>query len=273
MSNVHAQGLAYTVYVYIHEVQIKKISRESFNYIVEKVRYIWYIKDILMKNPLYLILFSAFAVCAKAQSLSVVEQDTVVEVNSTAMADYSFYIKIKNTSSVDLDVRVRRAYHNNLSCAYDSTAFCWDFCYGPEVDNSIGALNISAGDEKNDFSGHIFSPTTGATCIDSTRYVFYNSEDSSDSLSVWVHISAGPTIGTVDVQIAADKLYPNPARNYITMETSKSGQFTLYNTLGALVKTKALNPGKNAISVAELSNGVYLYSVDGSSFKKLIIRH
>jgi len=47
----------------------------------------------------------------------------------------------------------------------------------------------------------------------------------------------------------------------------------IYNTLGALVKTKTMNPGKNAISVAELSNGVYLYSVDGASFKKLIIRH
>ena len=231
------------------------------------------LKEIHMKNTLFLILISAFAVHAKAQSLSVVEQDTVVEVNSAAMGDYGFYIIIKNTNSLDLDVRVRRAFHNTLSCAYDSTAFCWDFCYGPEVDNSIGALNISAGDEKNDFSGHVFSPTTGATCKDSTRYVFYNSEDSSDSLSVWVYISAGPTMGTLDVQIAADKVYPNPARNYITVETPKSAQFFLYNTLGALVKTKALNPGKNAISVTELSNGVYLYSLDGSSFKKLIIRH
>jgi hypothetical protein len=40
-----------------------------------------------------------------------------------------------------------------------------------------------------------------------------------------------------------------------------------------LVKRKDLNPGKNAMSVAELSNGVYLYSIDGSSFKKLIVRH
>ena len=225
-----------------------------------------------MKKALYLVLFSVFAVSLQAQSLSVVTQDTVVEVNSTAVADYGFSIKVKNTSSEDLEVYVRRAY-NSPTCAYDSAYFCWDFCYGTDVDNSIGYVNILAGDEKNDFSGHVYSPTTSATCMDSIRYVFYNGKDPSDSLSVWVHISAGPTMGTVDVQIAADKLYPNPARNYITMETSKSGQFTLYNTLGALVKTKALNPGKNAISVAELSNGVYLYSVDGSSFKKLIIRH
>ena len=225
-----------------------------------------------MKKALYLVLFSAFAMSAKAQSLSVVEQDTVVEVNSTAVADYGFHIKVKNTSSEDLEVYVRRAY-NSPTCAYDSAYFCWDYCYGADVDNSIGYVSILSGDEKNDFSGHVYSPTTNATCMDSTRYVFYNGKDPSDSLSVWVQISAGPTMGTVDVQIAADKLYPNPARNYITVETSKNGQLVIYNTIGALVKTKALNPGKNAISVAELSNGVYLYSVDGSSFKKLIIRH
>ena len=225
-----------------------------------------------MKKALYLVLFSAFVFSAQAQSLSVVEQDTVIEVNSTAVADYGFHIKVKNTSTEDLEVYVRRAY-NSPTCAYDSAYFCWDYCYGADVDNSIGYVSILAGDEKNDFSGHVYSPTTSATCMDSTRYVFYNGKDQSDSLSVWVQISAGPTMGTVDVQIAADKLYPNPARNFITVETSKSGQLVIYNTIGALVKTKALNTGKNAISVAELSNGVYLYSVDGASFKKLIIRH
>ncbi len=225
-----------------------------------------------MKKALYLVLFSAFVFSAQAQSLTVVEQDTVIEVNSTAVADYGFHIKVKNTSTEDLEVYVRRAY-NSPTCAYDSAYFCWDYCYGADVDNSIGYVSILAGDEKNDFSGHVYSPTTSATCMDSTRYVFYNGKDQSDSLSVWVQISAGPTMGTVDVQIAADKIYPNPARNFITVETSKSGQLVIYNTIGALVKTKALNPGKNAISVAELSNGVYLYSVDGASFKKLIIRH
>lgn len=225
-----------------------------------------------MKKALYLVLFAAFVMNANAQSLSVVEQDTVVEVNSTVVADYGFHIKVKNTSSEDLEVYVRRAY-NSPTCAYDSAYFCWDYCYGSDVDNSIGYVSILAGDEKNDFSGHVYSPTTNSTCMDSTRYVFYNGKDPSDSLSVWVQISAGPTMGTVDVQITADKLYPNPARNYITVETSKSGQFVIYNALGALVKTKALNPGKNSISVAELSNGVYLYSVDGTTFKKLIIRH
>jgi len=68
-----------------------------------------------MKKALYLVLFSAFAMSAKAQSLSVVEQDTVVEVNSTAVADYGFHIKVKNTSSEDLEVYVRRAYSDGYA--------------------------------------------------------------------------------------------------------------------------------------------------------------
>ena len=82
-----------------------------------------------MKKALYLVLFAAFAMNVNAQSLSVVEQDTVVEVNSTAVADYGFHIKVKNTSSEDLEVYVRRAY-NSPTCAYDSAYFCWDYCYG-----------------------------------------------------------------------------------------------------------------------------------------------
>ena len=233
-----------------------------------------YLRDKLapMRNLLILLVFSIFSLNTSAQSLTVVEQDTVVEVNSTSVADYGFHIKVKNTSSEDLEVYVRRAY-NSPTCAYDSAYFCWDYCYGADVDQSIGYVNILSGDEKNDFSGHVYSPTSSATCTDSTRYVFYNGKDPSDSLSVWVQISAGPTMGSVDVQISTDKIYPNPARNYITVETAKSTQLYIYNTLGALVKTKALNPGKNAVSVAELSNGVYLYSLDGASFKKLIVRH
>jgi hypothetical protein len=225
-----------------------------------------------MRRLLFLFVFALISLNARAQSLTVVEQDTVVEVNSTSVADYGFHIKVKNTSTEDLEVYVRRAY-NSPTCAYDSAYFCWDYCYGADVDNSIGYVSILAGDEKNDFSGHVYSPTTSASCMDSTRYVFYNGKDPSDSLSVWVQISAGPTMGTVDVQIAADKVYPNPARNFITVETAASGQLYIYNALGALVKTKNLNPGKNAVSVAELSNGVYLYSIDGASFKKLIVRH
>ena len=65
-----------------------------------------------------LLLFITLSTITYGQSLMVVEQDTIVEINSTSVSDYGFHIKVKNTSSEDLDVYVRRAYANP-TCAYD----------------------------------------------------------------------------------------------------------------------------------------------------------
>ncbi len=219
-----------------------------------------------------LLLFITLSTITYGQSLMVVEQDTIVEINSTSVSDYGFHIKVKNISSEDLDVYVRRAYANP-TCAYDSGYFCWDYCYGADVDNSIGSVSIDAGMEKNDFSGHVYSPTTSATCTDSTRYVFYSGKDASDSLSVWVTISAGPTMGTIALQVNESRLYPNPAKNIISVEVQRTGELSIYNALGALVKRKSLLPGINAVAVHDLSNGIYLYSIDGGEYKKLIVSH
>jgi len=224
-----------------------------------------------MKKSL-LLLFITLSTITYGQSLMVVEQDTIVEINSTSVSDYGFHIKVKNISSEDLDVYVRRAYANP-TCAYDSGYFCWDYCYGADVDNSIGSVSIDAGMEKNDFSGHVYSPTTSATCTDSTRYVFYSGKDASDSLSVWVTISAGPTMGTIALQVNESRLYPNPAKKIISVEVQRTGELSIYNALGALVKRKSLLPGINAVAVHDLSNGIYLYSIDGGEYKKLIVSH
>lgn len=221
---------------------------------------------------IFLLLFISVTTLTYGQSLTVVEQDTVVEINSTAVADYGFHIKIKNTSTEDLEVMVRRAYANP-TCAYDSGYFCWDYCYGAEIDNSIGHVAIDAGMEKNDFSGHVYSPLTSANCSDSTRYVFYSGKNPNDSLSVWVTISAGPTMGTIAMQINESNLYPNPAKNTIVVEVQRAGELAIYNALGALVKRRTLQPGTNAVAVHDLSHGVYLYAIDGGAYKKLIVSH
>ncbi|MCH1533842.1 MAG: T9SS type A sorting domain-containing protein [Schleiferiaceae bacterium] len=221
---------------------------------------------------LFLLLFASVTTLTYGQSLTVVEQDTVVEINSTAVADYGFHIKIKNTSTEDLEIMVRRAYANP-TCAYDSGYFCWDYCYGADIDNSIGHVAIDAGMEKNDFSGHVYSPSTSASCSDSTRYVFYSGKNPNDSLSVWVTISAGPTMGTLSLEVSESRLYPNPAKNSTTIEVQRSSELAIYNALGALVKRESLLPGTNTVALHDLSNGVYLYSLDGGTYKKLIVSH
>ena len=221
---------------------------------------------------LFLTLTMLSTMSIKAQSLVVAEMDSILEVNSTSVADYGFSIDVENVSSQDLDVFVKRAY-NAADCAFDSAYYCWDYCYSADVDSSIGSVQILAGAIKTDFSGHVYSPNTGVVCTDSTRYVFYEGKNPSDSLSVWVIISAGPTVGTIEVNVREDAVYPNPAKNQITVDAPRGGTFQLYNALGSLVRSENLNSGKNSIYVDDLSNGVYLYSVDGTTFKRLIVRH
>lgn len=92
-------------------------------------------------------------------------------------------------------------------------------------------------------------------------------------MSVWVTIAAGPTMGTVSLQVSEGRLYPNPAKNNITIEVQRSSELALYNALGALVKREALLPGTNTVALHDLSDGVYLYSLDGGTYKKLIVSH
>lgn len=55
-----------------------------------------------MKN-LLTSLFALFSLMQlNAQSLTVAEMDTVLEVNSTNTADYGFSIKVENTSSSEV---------------------------------------------------------------------------------------------------------------------------------------------------------------------------
>ncbi|MEY2963191.1 MAG: Secretion system C-terminal sorting domain [Bacteroidota bacterium] len=225
-----------------------------------------------MKKLLLSILISFTGASISAQSLVVEEMDTVLEVNSTMAADYGFHIKVKNITSSSVDIKVARAW-SSPNCAFDSAYFCWDYCYDNVTDTSIGSVSIASNAVSNDFSGHVYSPNSSATCTDSTRYVFFIDEgkNTSDTLSVWVYISAGPTMGTVQVQVEEAKLYPNPAKNYFTIESYKSGTLVVYNTVGTKVMQRPVYPGKNAVPTQGLSNGVYLYSLNGKDFKRLVI--
>lgn len=220
-----------------------------------------------------LLLFATLGVVSlQAQSLNIVEMDTVLEVNSMAVADYGFHIEVENTTSASLDVFAVRAY-SSANCAFDSGYFCWDYCYSSSVDASIGSIPIAAGSSTSAFSGHVYSPNTGAACTDSVRYMFYVDKSTTDTVSAWVTISAGPTMGTVDLKVRSAKLYPNPAKGEVFVEVDKASTFEMYNALGMRVMSSRLRSGKNRIDVSALSNGVYLYKLDAGEVKRLIVNH
>ncbi len=63
------------------------------------------------------------------------------------------------------------------------------------------------------------------------------------------------------VQKSMFKVYPNPAKDYFTIEAEQSGTFELFNSLGQLVLTKEISKGSYAtLDVSGFGSGVYFYN-------------
>ena len=89
-------------------------------------------------------------------------------------------------------------------------------------------------------------------------------------MSFWV--PSGVTAIEEEVGSAAlVKVFPNPATDFVTIETQNKGGLTLSNILGEVVAEKTLVPGVNKLEVTDLSPGLYFYKV-GENAGKLIVR-
>ncbi|MEG2514338.1 MAG: calycin-like domain-containing protein [Bacteroidaceae bacterium] len=68
------------------------------------------------------------------------------------------------------------------------------------------------------------------------------------------------------VTITSLSIYPNPTTDFIYVSNIEEGSdYKIYNTSGSLVKAGMLI--SNAVSVAELSNGIYFVDVNGAKAK------
>jgi hypothetical protein len=235
-----------------------------------------------MKKVL-LIAFLSFGLVSMimAQSLSIVSADEVVYVNSTAVNDYFGKVEVKNTSTTDIDVYAKRKILGSNLCAFDSAYFCWDFCYFPDTDQSIGTLEIKAGETNSIFSGHVYSTTTGVSCQDSIRYTFWNSNDVNDSVSIVVVYAASDVFSVEENTVGIDKIYPNPANQFVFIELSEQNidglTVELYNLLGSKVRSTVVNSNRIQLNVANLHAGIYLCTIskngEAVETRKIVVKH
>ena len=74
-----------------------------------------------------------------------------------------------------------------------------------------------------------------------------------------------------DLQQTGFKLYPNPAKDMITLEMNSDDTVSIYNINGAKVLERKLNAGRHEIKISNLSQGIYTVHVNGES-ERLIIK-
>ena len=72
-------------------------------------------------------------------------------------------------------------------------------------------------------------------------------------------------------------LAPNPANDFVCISiNATNAHFSIVSLTGQLVANGILTEGQNALSTANLSNGIYMVRVssdEGTSVQKLIVRH
>lgn len=149
--------------------------------------------------------------------------------------------------------------------------------FGPDVFGGTGTLTW------------LWRPNHGL--IDSTNTTFWAKPDTSIEYYVTVTDSMGCEqnggrglvnvtvypLGIEDGKSSLNiKIYPNPASNYLNIETSNGGvnngsRFTLYDMLGKEVLSTLIQLESQQIDVSKLARGSYTFTI-GNSTGKVVLR-
>lgn len=102
---------------------------------------------------------------------------------------------------------------------------------------------------------------------DNNGTVPLNSPDGNDSCHYTL------STGISELADAGFNVYPNPAKDKLTIETKQNARLELYTIQGALLRSQELNGLSTEINISELNKGVYvlkLISAKGITTSKLI---
>lgn len=83
---------------------------------------------------------------------------------------------------------------------------------------------------------------------------------------------AGPVKVEIVVSIEEENeiafmLYPNPAENYITLESLKQAEVKIYSINGQLISQESINEGNNIIDLSDFNPGMYFFEINGTMVK------
>jgi hypothetical protein len=177
-------------------------------------------------------------------------------------------VLVKNNSDVAKDVKVKKVINAGDTLAGTVNTFCWGLCFPPTTYVSPISQTLQPGDTCDQFFGD-YNPTNvyGASKI---MYVFFDVNNTNDSVAVLVKYNASPAIISDDLisLVKFSDAYPNPAINvvyvdYTIPESVNSASIVITNMLGSKVREVNLGnrSGKARIGVADLVNGIYFYSL------------
>ncbi|MEQ1733456.1 MAG: T9SS type A sorting domain-containing protein [Bacteroidia bacterium] len=179
-------------------------------------------------------------------------------------------VHVKNISATAKQVKCKRIVMVAPPAAM-SNYFCWTICYGPNTNVSPTAENINAGASNTKFHGYV-NPN-GVVGNASIRYVFYDINNTSDSVYITVNYTATTTtaLNVNKLSVAVSNVYPNPSNGNAFVKINDQSAFNgktvalkIYNMLGKEMGTKTTTAMPETIainSIADLPSGIYFLTV------------
>jgi hypothetical protein len=241
-----------------------------------------------MKKFLLLFYFAYMAaLLAYSQSLQlsdstgpIANNATIYKYGSPSADEIVSFVFVKNTTTDSISVKVKKVELSTQPGT--SNVFCWGLCFDPSIFVSPDPKVIHAGEtDSTNFSGHYIP--TGVVGISTIRYVFFNTNNLSDTVCVNINFSTYPQGFNDMPNVTLSNAYPNPANHSVSFNCSTPqnsyAQLIIRNVLGSIIREVDItnNSGKLSLNTSDLADGVYFYSflVNGKSqvTKKLVIRH
>ena len=191
-------------------------------------------------------------------------------------------LHVKNTASATLSVKAKKIQNSLVTGSENSFCFAGT-CYDPSTITSLASATIASNVFDTTFEADYNA--NGRSGNSNITYVFFNTANPSDSISVIVNYTTSVGINDISKSdISFSNAFPNPASSIITFtyalpKQCTSAKISIRNILGASIEEVLLNNlnGEKTINISEFKNGIYFYSliVDEKVFytRKLIIRH
>lgn len=75
------------------------------------------------------------------------------------------------------------------------------------------------------------------------------------------------TVSISENNEVAFMMYPNPAENYVTIESAKAADVKIYSISGQMLSQQNISEGTSTIDLSDLNAGIYFVSVNGTMVK------
>lgn len=180
----------------------------------------------------------------------------------------SFSVDVMNSSSTVKNIKVRKV-EISLLPEVNALTMCWKECYPTFVYVVPVAIAIEPNAVCSNFEGDL-SYTAGVQGTSTAKFIFFDMDNPTDSSYVIVNYNIGflGKLENVIKSISVSNAYPNPASSAVYIDYKlpvnvNNAKMQISSLLGSTMKNIELtsNEGTASISVNDLKNGVYFYSL------------